>query len=77
MKNQGIKQLLIVELISQGFDFNLSPFRLTYSQKNILADYAKQIGYRKPKNSYFCLGGCFFEHLQKIYLKDRLLHEKF
>lgn len=73
MKNQGLKQMLIVELISKGFDFNKSPFQVSDSQARILADYAKQVNYREPKNGYFCRGRAFFCHLQKIYKADRLL----
>lgn len=73
MKNKGIKELLIVELISNGMDFNLSPFQISDSQAGMLAEYAKQVGYREPKDGYFCRGRAFFCHLQKIYKADRLL----
>lgn len=73
MKNKGVKQLIISELISNGMDFNLSPFQISDSQARMLAEYAKQIGYREPKDGYFCRGRAFFCHLQKIYKADRLL----
>lgn len=75
MKNQGIKQVIITELIAAGINFDGSPFELSGSEKTLLADYAKQVGYRKPRGSYFAIGGAFFLHLQKIYRADRLLQD--
>ena len=76
MKNKGIKQLLISELISNGMDFNLQPLQLSCSDVRILAEYAKQVGYREPKNGYYCRGCAFFAHLQKIYKADRLFQSE-
>lgn len=75
MKNQGIKQLMIAELIAKGIDFNLSAFDLHNTELTMLADYAKECKYKRSKTSYFGPGGSFFLHLQKIYKKDRLLHQ--
>lgn len=75
MKNQGIKQLIISELIAKGIDFNKDAFGLSGTEKTMLADYAKECKYRRSKTSYFGLGGSFFLHLQKIYKKDRLLQQ--
>lgn len=77
MKNQGIKQIIICELISKGVDFNKDAFQLSSTEKSLLADAAKECKYRRPKNSYFGLGGSFFLHLQKLYKKDRLFNEQF
>lgn len=77
MKNQGIKQIIICDLISKGVDFNKDAFQLSSTEKSLMADAAKECKYRKPKTSYFGLGGSFFLHLQKIYQKDRLLNEQF
>ena len=77
MKNKGIKQLIICDLISKGVDFNQDAFQLSSTVKNLLADAAKECKYRKPETSYFGLGGAFFLNLQKIYQKDRLFNEQF
>ena len=63
MKNQGVKQLIICDLVSKGFDFNCSPFELSTQQSLQLATIAKTMKYRRPKNSYFSLGRAFFAHL--------------
>ena len=73
MKNKGLKSVIISELISKGVDFEESVFGLHHSELSALAEFAKECKYRKPKNSYFGLGGAFFLHLQKIYKADRLL----
>lgn len=73
MKNKGVKQFIISELIANGMDFNLHPFQLSVSDVSVLTDYARQVGYREPKDGYFCRGRAFFCHLQKIYKADRLL----
>lgn len=75
MKNKGIKRLIICDLITKGLDFELDAFQLSNTDKILLADAAKECKYRKPKNSYFGLGGSFFLHLQKIYKSDRLLQD--
>lgn len=75
MKNQGIKQLIISELIAKGLDFNKDVFQSSGTEKTMLADYAKECKYRRPKTSYFGLGGSFFLHLQKIYQKNRFLQQ--
>lgn len=64
--NQSSKTMLINELKAKGFDFNRSVFEVSLSEKSMLADYAKQFSYRRPKNSYVGLGGAFFEHLKKL-----------
>lgn len=73
MKNQGIKQLIISELIAKGLDFNKDAFQLSGTEKTMLADYANECKYKRPKTSYFGIGGAFFLHLQKIYKADNLL----
>ena len=73
MKNQGLKQVIISECIAKGIDFEKDAFQLSSTEKSILSEYAKECKYRKPVNSYFCIGGAFFLHLQKIYKADRLL----
>ena len=75
MKNQGIKQVIITQCIAAGINFEGSPFELSGRECTILADYAKQVHYRKPRGSYFAIGGAFFLHLQKIYRSDRLLQD--
>lgn len=75
MKNQGIKQLIISELIAKGINFEAGPFQLSNTEKSLLAEYAKECKYRRSNTSYFGLGGSFFLHLQKIYQKDRLLQQ--
>ena len=77
MKNQGIKQLIISELIAKGIDFEADPFQLSNTEKSLLAEYAKGCKYRRSKPSYFGIGGAFFLHLQKIYKADRLLQDDF
>lgn len=60
------KLMLVNELKAQGFDFNRSVFELSLKEKSMLADYAKQFSYHRPKNSYVGLGGAFYEHLKKL-----------
>lgn len=60
------KIMLINELKSKGFDFGKGVFELSFSEKSMLSDYAKEFGYKKPKNSYVGLGGAFYEHLKKL-----------
>lgn len=64
--NKSSKTMLINELKAKGFDFNRSVFEISLSEKSMLADYAKQFSYRRPKNCYVCLGGAFYEHLKKL-----------
>lgn len=70
MKNQGIKQIIISECIAKGIDFEQDAFQLSSTEKSILSEYAKECKYKRPKNGYFCTGGAFFLHLQKIYKKN-------
>jgi hypothetical protein len=53
--------------IAQGLDFSESVFGISLSTKSYLAERAKVYGYRKPKTSYFALGGSFYLLLQKVY----------
>ena len=75
MKNKGVKQLIICDLIAGGLDFNKNAFELSTSEKTMLAERAKECNYKRPAASYFGLGGAFFLHLQKIFRSDRLLQE--
>jgi hypothetical protein len=61
-----MKNLIIKELKSKGFSFSRNVFELSSFDINLLSDLAKKCKYRKPKNSYLCLGGAFYLHLQKI-----------
>lgn len=74
MKNQGLKHIIISECIAKGIDFGKDAFQLSSTEKSILAEYAKECKYKRPKTSYFGIGGAFFLHLQKIYKADRLLN---
>lgn len=73
MKNQGIKHIIISECIAKGIDFEKDAFQLSNTEKSILSEYAKECKYKRPKTSYFGIGGAFFLHLQKIYKADILL----
>lgn len=73
MKNKGLKQLIICDLIASGLDFDKGPFQLSNSELTLLAERAKECKYKRPAGSYFGLGGAFYLHLQKIYKNDRLL----
>lgn len=53
--------------ISQDLDFNQDVFEVSISTREYLAERAKVYGYRKPKTSYFGLGGSFYLLLQKVY----------
>lgn len=53
--------------ISQDLDFNQDVFEVSISTREYLAMRAKMYGYRKPKTSYFGLGGSFYLLLQKVY----------
>lgn len=53
--------------ISQDLDFNQDVFEVSISTRAYLAMRAKMYGYRKPKTSYFGLGGSFYLLLQKVY----------
>lgn len=48
-----------------NIDFSADPFTLYNSQRIVLADMAKAVGYRKPITSYFSLGAAFFVYLAK------------
>lgn len=75
MKNRGIKQMIICELIGKGFDFEKDVFTLSFQESAILSEYAKEVKYKKPKNGYFSTGKHFYLHLQKIFQADRLIQE--
>lgn len=60
------KLMLLNELKSKGFDFSRSVFELSFSERTMLNDYAKEFRYKKPKNGYHSLGGHFYMHLQKL-----------
>lgn len=60
------KLMLVNELKSKGFDFSRSVFELSFSERTMLNEYAKEFGYKKPKTSYHSLGGCFYMHLQRL-----------
>lgn len=75
MKNRGIKQMIICELIGKGFDFEKDVFALSSGESAILSEYAKEVKYKKPKNGYLSTGKHFFLHLQKIFQADRLIQE--
>lgn len=64
--NRSSKTMLINELKSKGLDFDKSVFELSFSERTMLNDYAKEFRYRKPKNGYHSLGGHFYMHLQKL-----------
>ncbi|MCR5270574.1 MAG: hypothetical protein K6D91_06105 [Prevotella sp.] len=53
--------------IAKGIDFEKDAFELPLSVKSELAEVAKKYGYRKPKDSYFGLGGSFYCCLQRVY----------
>lgn len=57
---------LVKDLVSQGVNFDLDVFNRN-SRQNYGIDWnelAKEYGYRKPKNGYFCRGGHFYMLLQ-------------
>lgn len=64
------KLMLLNELKSKGFDFSRSVFELSFSERTMLNDYAKEFRYKKPKNGYHSLGGHFYMHLQKLNQKS-------
>lgn len=66
MKNKDVKKMIISALEDSGIDFNKSPFELNGGEKELLRNFAEQIGYKRSKTSYFSTGGSFFEHLKKI-----------
>ena len=53
--------------IAKGVDFEKSAFEISLSTKSELAEVSKKYHYRKPKNSYFGVGGSFFNCLQRVY----------
>ena len=69
MTNKSAKEVLIKDLIKKGYSFEKDAFQLSSDEKGLFASYAKEFKYKKPKNSYFALGGSFYLHLQKIYNK--------
>lgn len=50
--------------ISKGVNFEKDVF---LTDRSYFANLAKKYGYRKPKNSYFALGGSFYLCLQRVY----------
>lgn len=73
MKNLSFKKYIIEVLQFKGIDFEKDAFQLSGTEKSILAEYAKECKYKRPKTSYFGIGGAFFLHLQKIYKADDFL----
>lgn len=73
MKNLSFKKYIIGVLQFKGVDFEKDAFQLSSAEKSILVEYAKECKYKRPKTSYFCIGGAFFLHLQKLYKSDNLL----
>lgn len=71
MKNTDVKQLIINDLVKQGFNFNRSPFELSTSESLLLESLAKGVKYRPPKNCYFSRGRAFYAHLQNIYRANK------
>lgn len=60
---------LVNDLVSQGVNFDLDVWNRN-SRQNYGVDWnelAKEYGYRKPKNGYFCRGGHFYMLLQRVY----------
>lgn len=55
------------ELRNRGIDFSADFHTLSFSDAELLAEWAKRTKYRKPKNANGSTGRYFFEHLKRRY----------
>ena len=50
---------------AEGIDFSANVYTLSHAQLSALADKAREVGYRKPKNANASTGNYFFAYLNK------------
>lgn len=66
------RSMAIEEIRNNGIDIRANVFTLSISQLGIIADIAREFGYRKPKNANGSTGRYFFESCKRFYLKERI-----